>query len=79
MEGQWSKERVWEWYNERPWIRGCNFMGSDIVNWLDMWQEYRFEEKLQTADREIELLVKTGYNTIRTLLFYPIWKEDHDG
>ena len=46
MEGQWSKDRVWEWYNERPWIRGCNFMGSDIVNWLDMWQEYGFEEKL---------------------------------
>ena len=55
MEGQWSKDRVWEWYNERPWIRGCNFMGSDIVNWFDMWQEYGFEEKLQTADREIEL------------------------
>lgn len=79
MEGQWSKERVWEWYNNRPWIRGCNFMGSDVVNWLDMWQEYGFEEKLETADREIALLAETGYNAIRTLLFYPIWKEDYEG
>lgn len=79
MKNQWTKERVWEWYNSRPWIRGCNYIGSDVVNWLDMWQEYGFEEKLKTVDREMELAAKTGFNTIRTLLYYTVWKEDHDG
>lgn len=79
MSQRWTEERIWTWYNTRPWIRGCNFMGSDVVNFLDMWQEYGFEEKLKTAEREIQLLVKTGYNAIRTLLFYPIWKEDYAG
>ena len=68
MNGQWAKERVWEWYEARPWIRGCNFMGSDVVNWLDMWQEQGFEEKLKTAEEEIALAAKTDFNAIRTLL-----------
>ena len=29
---RWSKERAWEWYNSRPWIRGCNYMSADCVN-----------------------------------------------
>ena len=79
MNGQWSQERIWEWYNARPWIRGCNFMGSDVVNWLDMWQEQGFEEKLKTAEEEIALAAKTGFNAIRTLLDYVVWREQHDG
>ena len=38
----WTKERAWEWYRSRPWIRGCNFMGSDCVNRIDQWQEWHF-------------------------------------
>lgn len=79
MDGQWSKERIWRWYDERPWIRGCNFLGSDVVNSVEMWQEYGFEEKMKTAEREIKLLAETGYNAVRIGLSYQIWKEDHDG
>ena len=79
MEGQWTPERAWEWYDNRPWIRGCNFMGSDVVNWVDMWQEQGFEEKLKTADEEIALAAQTGLNAIRTLLSYVVWREEHDG
>lgn len=79
MSGQWTKERVWEWYEARPWIRGCNFMGSDVVNWLDMWQERGFEEKLKTAEEEIALAAQTGFNAIRISLGYVVWREEHDG
>ena len=58
--GQWTKEKAWEWYNARPWIRGCNFMGSDCANRIDQWQEYGFEEKLATADRELALAAYNG-------------------
>lgn len=79
MSGQWSKEKAWEWYQNRPWIRGCNFMGSDVVNSVDMWQGLRFEDKLETAKRELQLVAETGYNAVRLILNYIVWKEEHDG
>ena len=42
MRTKWSQEKVWDWYNSRPWIRGCNFMSSDCANRVDQWQEYGF-------------------------------------
>ena len=65
MAARWSKEKAWEWYNSRPWIRGCNYMGSDCANRLDMFQQYKSEEKLKTAERELALCQKIGFNTVR--------------
>lgn len=75
---QWSKERIWDWYDKELWLRGCNFMGSDCANRIDQWQELGFEERLKTADRELKLAAETGFNTVRLILEYIIWKEDHD-
>ena len=76
---RWSPETAWEWYNARPWIRGCNFMSSDCVNRIDQWQALGFEEKLATAEKELELASKTGFNAVRLILEYIVWKEEHDG
>ena len=79
MSSVWSKEKAWEWYNSRKWIRGCNFMGSDCANRIDQWQELEFEERLKTADSELELAANIGYNSIRIILEFIVWKEEHDG
>lgn len=76
---RWSKEKAWEWYNGRPWLRGCNYLGSDCANRIDQWQEYGFEEKLETAKREFALMEKIGYNTIRIILEFEVWDRQHDG
>ena len=76
---RWSKEKAWEWYNSRPWIRGCNFMGSDCCNRIDQWQEYGFEEKMVTAEREFALMESIGYNSIRVIIGYEVWEKQHDG
>ena len=47
---RWSKERIWEWYYARPWIRGCNYMSADCANRVDQWQELGFEERFQTTE-----------------------------
>ena len=78
ISGRWSKERVWEWYNKQPWMRGCNFMGSDCANRIDQWQALGFEERIKTADRELKLAAETGFNTIRIILEYIVWRDDHD-
>ncbi|MBQ4051298.1 MAG: cellulase family glycosylhydrolase [Oscillospiraceae bacterium] len=75
----WSKEKAWEWYDSRPWLRGCNFMGSDCANRIDQWQELGFEERLKTADEELALAAATGFNTIRIILEFIVWNEQHDG
>ncbi len=76
---RWSKEKAWNWYNSLPWIRGCNFMGSDCANRIDQWQEYGFEEKLATAEKEFALMESIGYNSIRIIIEYEVWAEQHSG
>lgn len=75
----WSKERIWEWYNARPWIRGCNYMSADCANRMDQWQAEGFEERLQTTDEELALAHEIGFNSIRIIPEFFIWQQDHDG
>ena len=75
----WSKERAWEWYNNHNWLRGCNFMSSDCANRIDQWQEEGFEERLKTADEELTLAAETGFNSIRIILEFFVWDQQHDG
>ena len=76
---RWSEERIWEWYNARPWMRGCNYMSADCVNRVDQWQELGFEERFETTEQELQLMQETGFNTVRLLLEFVVWKEEHDG
>jgi len=76
---RWSKEKIWEWYNARPWMRGCNYMSADCANRIDQWQEHGFEERLQTTEKELKLMQETGFNTVRLVPEYVVWKEEHDG
>lgn len=76
---KWSKERIWKWYNERPWFRGCNYTSADCINRIDQWQALGFEERLKTTEEEFVLLRETGFNSIRVILEYVVWKEEHDG
>ena len=74
MKNRWSKERAWEWYRARPWIRGCNFMSSDCANRIDQWQEYGFEERFETTKRELALAAQTGFNSIRIIPEFIVWE-----
>lgn len=76
---RWSVEKIWAWYDARPWLRGCNFMSSDCANRIDQWQEDGFEARLQTADEELALAAETGMNTIRIIPEFFVWDQQHDG
>ena len=79
MGSVWSKERAWEWYNARTWLRGCNYMSADCANRMDQWQEYGFEERLKTADEELAVAASIGFNTIRIIPEFFVWYHQHDG
>ncbi len=75
---RWSAEKAWKWYNKRPWIRGCNYMSADCANRVDQWQALGFEERLETTDKELALAESIGFNSIRIILEYVVWRDEHD-
>lgn len=76
---QWSKEKSWEWYHAKPWIRGCNYMSADCANRIDQWQAYEFEDRFETTKKELMLMSKLGYNSIRIIPEFIVWLKEHDG
>jgi len=34
----WSIEKAQAWGKEQPWLRGTNFIPSNAINSLEMWQ-----------------------------------------
>ncbi|MBE6584416.1 MAG: hypothetical protein E7649_05505 [Ruminococcaceae bacterium] len=81
MSKRWTKERAWEWYNRRPWLRGCNYMPSDAINHVDQWQALHFDDRIKTAEKEVALMKETGYNTVRIFpsMAHVCWLDDPDG
>ena len=79
MMERWSRKKAWEWYDNQPWLRGCNFLPSDCCNRIALWQELDFEQHLATADRELVLAASIGFNSIRVILEFIVWDEQHDG
>ena len=55
---RWSTERATKWYQAQPWLVGCNFIPSNAINQLEMWQTDTFDPA--TIDRELGWAEKIG-------------------
>lgn len=75
---KWSKEKAWEWYNSRPWIRGCNYMSASCANRVDQWQSLHFDEYLEETENELKVMRELGFNSVRLILEYVVWEKEHD-
>lgn len=78
MGEKWSKEKAWEWYNSRPWIRGFNGYPSNCVNRIEMWQKLHHKEVFEQIDREFALAKETKLNAVRTIIQFEVWYYEHD-
>jgi len=74
---QWSKEKVWEWYDKQPWLVGTNFNPSTAINQLEFWQSATFDPK--TIDRELGWSAGLGMNLHRVYLHNLLWEQDSLG
>ena len=74
---RWSIEKANEWYAHQPWLVGCNFIPSNAINQLEMWQAETFDPA--TIDRELSWAADIGFNTLRTFLHDLVWEADPDG
>ena len=74
---RWTEERANQWYAQQPWLVGANFLPSDAVNELEMWQSDTFNEN--EIDRELGWAEGIGMNTMRVFLHNLLWEEDAAG
>jgi len=73
----WTKEKANEWYSKQDWLVGANFMPSNAINQLEMWQESTFDTI--TIDRELGWAESLGMNTTRVFLHDLLHQQDSIG
>src|SRR3984885_10993764 len=74
---KWTEDQANQWYGHQPWLVGANFLPSDAVNELEMWQAATFDEK--EIDRELGWAEGLGMNTMRVFLHNLPWEQDPAG
>lgn len=63
---RWSKEQSDRWYAQQPWLVGCDYIPSNAINHLEMWQAETFDTT--TITKELKLAHSIGFNTLRVYL-----------
>jgi hypothetical protein len=77
QEPRWSEARANQWYQQQPWLVGANYLPSDAVNELEMWQAATFNPA--EIDREFGWAEGAGMNTMRVFLHNLLWEQDPAG
>ena len=74
---RWSKEKAWEYWNNNPWMVGCNYVPS-LTPGLSLWHEDTIDEILPSVHKELALMQELGFNTVRMFLDFDIWYHEKD-
>ena len=75
--GRWSVQQANDWYAKQPWLVGANFIPSDAINELEMFQAETFNPAL--IDKELGMGESIGMNTMRVFLQDQLWQQDAKG
>ncbi|MEI9918865.1 MAG: endo-1,4-beta-xylanase [Bacteroidota bacterium] len=74
---KWTAQQANDWYKTQPWYVGCNYIPSNSINELEMWQAETFD--LKRIDQELQWAEALGLNTMRVFLHDLLWKQDPEG
>jgi hypothetical protein len=74
---RWTPAQAKAWYGEQPWLVGSNYIPSDAINQLEMWQAGTFDAK--RIDQELGWAQAMGMNTMRVFLHDLLWQQDPEG
>ena len=77
VPGRWSVERIRKWYDDLPWLVGCNYYPATAINQIDMWQASTWDP--ETIDKELGWAESIGFNTLRVYLHDLVWADDENG
>jgi hypothetical protein len=74
---QWSRDKANAWYAQQRWLIGSNYVPTDAINQLEMWQADTFNPA--QIDKELGWAEATGMNTMRVFLHDQLWEQDAAG
>lgn len=74
---RWPEEKANAWYAQQPWLVGANYVPSDAINQLEMFQAETFNPAIN--DKELGLGESIGMNTMRVFLQDQLWEQDPEG
>ncbi len=74
---QWSIEKANAWYANHKWMSGANYIPTNAINQLEMWQADTFSPEI--IDKELGWAQNLGFNTMRVFLHSLAWKQDPEG
>jgi Cellulase (glycosyl hydrolase family 5) len=74
---RWGSEKAKTWYREQGWLVGSNYIPTDAINELEMWQVQSFNPG--QVDKELGWAESIGMNTMRVFLHDLLWQENPEG
>jgi hypothetical protein len=74
---RWTEAQANAWYDKQPWLVGANYIPSDAINQMEMFQAATFNPALN--DTELGLAESVGMNTARVFLQDQLWLSDPQG
>ncbi len=77
LSDRWSAQKANAWYARQPWLVGADFIPSNAINELEMFQAATFDPALN--DKELGMAESIGMNTVRVFLQDQLWQQDSAG
>jgi hypothetical protein len=77
QNARWTEDQARVWYSKQPWLVGANYIPSDSINQLEMWQAASFNAA--EIDRELGWAQNIGMNTMRVFMHDLVWEQDPEG
>jgi hypothetical protein len=74
---RWTEKAANKWYAKQPWLVGSNYITSNAINQIEMWQGDTFDP--HQIDRELGWAESLGMNTMRVFLHDLIWQQNAKG
>ena len=74
---RWSADRANRWYQAQGWLVGANYITSNAINQLEMFQPGTYD--LRRIDGELRVARLIGLNTVRVFLHDQLWTQDRKG
>ncbi|GAB3013709.1 hypothetical protein MBOU_13200 [Mycobacterium bourgelatii] len=75
--GRWPAERAQSWYQAQGWLVGANYITSNAINQLEMFQASTYDPR--RIDAELNVARFYGFNTVRVFLHDLLWAQDRQG
>lgn len=70
----WTTQKTNNWYKDKGWIVGFNYVTSSAINSTEMWDADTFDSV--TIQKEFEMASKIGFNSCRVFLQYLVWEKE---